>query len=511
MRLRLILLLVGACCFAGCARMEREMAKTPSKEVKVTSDRFVQGISAWQVFTRHGKKGDITFSTATTKTLTAEVVRDSDKKVIRKQKWELPESRKDDKPVSLAITGIPFGGEYTVRFENQGRANVFNHILVGDIWVVGGQSNAVGPEAPIAPAVSGVHYYKGEWKAGRGMLFPTFDKEKPNRAPFSAWRPAAEEYYRRTGIPVGLMGWAFGGVPMKNFWDKKFKELPVYSMVPEHGRGATTYLYYQGEHDCMPDRIPVYQDRLTSMVAVLRRYTGNPDLQVVIMQLSYVAGSQSSATPYCGRLREKQRQFCLNDPHAVLITAMPYPHIDTVHLSPTGQTMLGKKLGELLANKTKTGKLPWQGPRVVKAQFTDAKRTAIRVTFDSAKSVKVLDKPLGIAGSDDVKWAADHKPEMDWLVTDEKHPGFPVKVKQDPKSKPVWGPPDTLVPYTKVYQVPKRVSAKGKVVTIELTEPSSKGAKISYGLMERSLATLTDEKGVAAVTFDAVPVQEAQK
>ena len=156
-------------------------------------------------------------------------------------------------------------------------------------------------------------------------------------------------------------------------------------------------------------------------------------------------------------------------------------------------------------------------PRPVEARFTDKTRRAIRVTFDSAKKVDILDKPLHTPES-----YPAHRPESDWLVTDANHQGYAeilaAKIKSgrveldvaggtfDPKKVGVHG--QTLhAPLAQTgYIKPVKVSADGLSVILQLPEAAGPGAKVSYGLMSNSLATLVDEKGNTAASFDAIPV-----
>ena len=324
---------------------------------------FVEDIQPYQVFARHGKAGDITFRAKGSGTLTAELFRSGENKPLLHRDWAIA----SEGVTPLTLADVPVGGEYTLRFSLGDQQAEFRHILVGDIWLIGGQSNAVGishvPEKP-SPAV---HYFRdNRWGAGADPLFSPIFPLPPGETYVAAWRRAAQRYYEHTGVPVGLMGWAFGGVLMSRFWDVENKEMPDFKpLVTEHGRGATAFLWYQGESDANLQGIPVYRDRLAAMASTIRRYAANSNLVMLVVQLSYVMDPPGKETPHTGRLRERQRQFCAADARAVLIPTLPYSHYDAVHLDFDGFMALGDRIGECLAEVNRTGTATWQGPRLV--------------------------------------------------------------------------------------------------------------------------------------------------
>jgi len=478
---------------------------------------FIEGIQPYQVFQRQGKIGEIAFRAKGAGKLTADLVRTGEDKVLLHREWELTSAE----PAALSIPDVPVGGEYTLRFKLGEQHGEYRHLLVGDLWIIGGQSNAVGVSYKPEPPSPAVHYYKGgKWGQGADPLFPAWFPLPPGEAYVAAWRRAGQRYYEQTGVPVGMMGWAFGGVPMSRFWDAEIKEMPDFQkLVPEHGRGATTFMFYQGESDANPQGIPVYKDRLTKMAKTIRRYADNPEMIVLIVQLSFVTEPPGKESPYVGRLRETQRQVCAEDPRAILIPALPYAHCDTVHLTREGYFALGDRIGECMTEVYKSVKVTWQGPRLVSAQFADASRQKIRVTFDSAKELKLLDMPLG-AGD----YGKGHRPESDWLVSDEQHRGYAeilsAKIENGQVLLDVGGCTidtkatklnDTAIrsPLTRTgYLKPRRVSVDGLSIVLELGEPALPGAKVSYGLMSNSLCTLVDECGRPAATFADVVVGE---
>lgn len=478
-------------------------------------EQLVDNIMPYQVFPRKGMTGSIPFITKASGALHVDVVNSSGTKV-HTQDWQAATSASE--PRALNIADVPVGGEYELRFSGDGRTQSIEHILVGELWIVGGQSNACGTEhQPQDPPVAGVHFLRGgRWEVAQDPFFPCFDT-KNFVGPF---RAAANTYYGQTGIPVGMMGWAFGGVPMSRFWDSDGKKLiDLGPLVTAHGKGASAFLWYQGESDANAQGIPVYKDRLTSMAAALRGCADNPNLTMVVVQLSYFI-SFDTPKPYFGRLRETQRQFCLEDPRAFLIPALPYPHIDFIHLNHDGYFALGHQIGTALADLNKTGKVTWQGPRPVEARFADASKKSIKVTFDSARELRLHEQPLGVPAG-----KTPRSPGLDWFVTDSDHLGFAeiTKSQVTPDGKLDLSITGAEIQLDKAavtsdslhaqlvktgYVQPRSVRVDGLSLILDFAEPLKSGARVSYGLMENSLCTLTDEQERPAATFADLQVRD---
>lgn len=88
------------------------------------------------------------------------------------------------------LTDVPTGGPYSIQFRAEGSIpTVFKNILVGDLWIVAGQSSIEGQRPD-----STVHIFdsRNGWGAGRT------NHSGPGL-------PVALETVRRTGVPVGLI------------------------------------------------------------------------------------------------------------------------------------------------------------------------------------------------------------------------------------------------------------------------------------------------------------------
>jgi hypothetical protein len=258
------------------------------------------------------------------------------------------------------------------------------------------------------------------------------------------------------------------------------------------------------------------------MAAAMRRYSGNPELTMVIAQLSYLINPMQEPTALWGKLRDVQRQFCAEDPHAILVPALPYSHKDPIHLSAEGATQLGIRMGQALAESRKAGRAVWQGPRALAARFTDASRRTICVDFECSGPLRLSDEAIGkMQPVKDEKWddkVTTRSPAEDWYVTDDAHRGEPelleAKIEKGvlkvqvagariaiPTIEDARGTTATLAMTETGYLRPVKANGDGNRVLLELPEPAGKNPRGSYGLFSNSRSTLMDAQGRPAAVF----------
>jgi sialate O-acetylesterase len=162
------------------------------------------------------------------------------------------------KPVATAhsatwtgtVNGIPAGGPYTIELRSRGATPVVvEDILVGDLWILAGQSNmeGVGDLVNVQPADSRVHSFDqlDRWGVAQELLHnlpgaidrvhwrndpPTrltgealgaFNRERKKGSGMGL--SFAVEMVKRTGVPIGLIPCAHGGTSMSQ-WDPTLKD-----------------------------------------------------------------------------------------------------------------------------------------------------------------------------------------------------------------------------------------------------------------------------------------------
>ena len=428
---------------------------------------FFEGIENGRVYPRLTKThGEIGFwiGSATPGAHTARVAVRNSAGVVSERSiaWSGTDER-------VAVSEIPTGGPYTVEIACEGVTKTCNEIYIGDLWILAGQSNAVGTGGDpslgrkAVPGVQGLTPRYGilQWRAASDGFF---------ESTVGAWVTAAQEFYAATGVPVGLLGFASGSKPIDYFFDESGEDLlQLRPLIERHGRQAAAFFWYQGESDSFaPEAWTVYGTKLAKLVTAVRRASDRPELDVGIVQLArYLWYRDDHFAP----VREAQRQFVKADAHAALYATHPYDlHPgDKIHLLTPGYVALGQQIAKSRIACENTGRFTSPGPMVANVKFSGADRRRIVVRFENAG---------GLAGGEDVG---------EWSVTDSIKGGFHE---------------GGFVPISAV-----KTDAATGCVSIDLSEPAGDGAALSYVYNCSAMGTLHNDGGVPAPAFVKVAVK----
>ena len=235
--------------------------------------------------------------------------------------------------------GLPVGGPYDV----DGAKNV----LVGDLWILAGQSNMEGCGDLIGVDLEApspfVHTYqsKEEWAlaeeplhrldetphlvhhvlAGRDSVPDEIPPRDMGRTKGSGLGLAfAKHLYHKTSVPIGFIPSAHGGTSMQQ-WDPSLARegsLSLYgatlARVKAVGGRVAGILWYQGESDANPMDMRVYQERMTRLVQAFREDLGQPDLPFYYVPARSVCGW--SGAEYAGWMEWCPRSAAYLGSHA---------------------------------------------------------------------------------------------------------------------------------------------------------------------------------------------------
>ena len=241
---------------------------------------------------------------------------------------------------AVIIRGLPVGGPYVIQLAaqtkqagNPGDAVKFGHILVGDLWLMAGQSNMYGSirleeDLPTLPYLNmlnfelireephwcagdpPIHRYPAELGASNMLQrqYPEATADEiaemvKNKVPAGGIGPGyffAKALYQQSGVPIGLLPFAIGAALAD--WDPAKPNQGRYGFVQRQiqkiGGRAKGVLWYQGEQDAIfghdtetltkPSNIyPVstYAAEYKKLVEALRRDCHNPKMPVILAQV----------------------------------------------------------------------------------------------------------------------------------------------------------------------------------------------------------------------------------
>lgn len=427
---------------------------------------FFSGLENGKVFQRKDKaKGDLLFFCSAAKPESVDVTVLSGGKSLLSFHREIAAPNQE-----LSIPDLPIGGPYTVEVKSGEWAKRFSDIWIGDIWIISGQSNAVGTGGDLTMArkpmegVNGLNprYTIYQWKTAQDGFF---------ESTVGPWVTAAQMFKAATGVPVGLIGYASGSKPIDYFLDTAQKNAPhLKPIVEQNGRGAGIFFWYQGESDSFDEtNCAGYGTKLMSLATAVRQDAKNPGMKVAVVQLAkYLWKKDAHFSP----IREAQLQFVKQDANAVIYSTLPYEvnDKDKIHLVTKSYIELGEQIAKSMIAWENTGKLESPGPALEKAFFSSGDRNEITATFRSAK---------GLFGGENLE---------EWYITDSAHGGFGN---------------GGFVGIAAV-----TVDSSNSRVILKLSEPAGQKAELSYGYRADVGGTLKNSENHPAAAFVKAPIAD---
>lgn len=331
-----------------------------------------------------------------------------------------------------ALPAVPAGGPYRVevRVVAEGapvaRDEVLN-VLVGDVWVLAGQSNMQGvgnrvnEERP-DPQVN-TFSMSYEWRVAQEPLhtlaespdaihFDGNQGEEERAKQIAYWRDGhkgtglglsfAREMVRRTGRPVGLIASAHGGTSMAG-WDPALKEQGGASLygsmvkqVAAAGGKVRGVLWYQGESDANAEASAIFSEKFDGLIAAMRRDFNNPDLPFYFVQLGRVIIPWDE--PAWNRIQTIQLDAATRIPHTAVVPAVDLGLDDGIHISTSGLKTLGHRLAQVAEARLYGGTVQ-DGPRVASmTRVGTGYGQHLRVTFSGVNGKLVTaGRPSGFS------------------------------------------------------------------------------------------------------------------
>lgn len=262
---------------------------------------------------------------------------------------------------------LPAGGPYRIELAVGGCRLLIDDVLVGDVWLLAGQSNMQGigllAEATSKPhrAVR-CHYPDDRWALAVEPLHRLWEAVdavhhqlgagEPRATGAGPGLPFALAMRRRTGVPQGLIACAHGGTFMAQ-WDAALADQGGASLygallrrLRRDGGGCAGLVWYQGENETIGEPWKVYTAAMTAWVAALRRNLRAPHLPVAMVQLGrhVDAGGQES----WNGMQEQQRRLPERIRHLAVVPSIDLALDDPIHIGGRAQAALGERLAEAM-------------------------------------------------------------------------------------------------------------------------------------------------------------------
>ncbi len=312
------------------------------------------------------------------------------------------------------LDGLRTGGPYDIvlrireRGVTRGETRV-RDVLVGDVWVLAGQSNmeGIGWLCHKLPPVNQVRafYMTDDWDVATDPLHtpwcavdtvhsgsPTATRHKMQThtgvGPGVAF---GQSLLKATGVPQGLIACGHGGSSMSQ-WDPTKKKLGGRSLygamcrrVRKNGGAVAGVFWYQGCSDAEPETIAAYTPRMVRLVRAMRRDFRGPRLPVVLVQIGRVCRAGDGA--HWNAIREQQRLLPRLIPRLTVVPAIDLPMDDDIHISGAGQNRLGCRAAQAMRvlREEKSAGLPPIDVRDIRFRTNPVSRQAdIVVRFRNA-------------------------------------------------------------------------------------------------------------------------------
>jgi len=277
----------------------------------------------------------------------------------------------------LKLAGIPTGGPYKITLRlvpGSGGAHrqlQIDDVLVGDVWILAGQSNMEGigllRDAAEAEPLVRAFYTDDRWAPAKDPIHNLWAAVDPVHTDLHGGEPVlrgryigtgpgvafGQEMLRLTGVPQGLICCAHGGSSMDQ-WDPKLKKLGGKSLYGamlrrfrKNGSNVAGVIWYQGESDAVPPLHNFYTAKMKRFTASIRRDFGLPKLPFVMAQLASYCTSETPRLAVCWNLIQQQQRLL---PKAVeklaVVPTIDLDLDDSVHISGKAQQRLGKRLAQ---------------------------------------------------------------------------------------------------------------------------------------------------------------------
>jgi len=319
------------------------------------------------------------------------------------------------------LRGIPAGGPYEVTLCVGAESVTVGDVLVGDVWILGGQSNMQGcgrrKEAAQPHPMVRAFFMDDAWRVAQDPIHNLWDAVDPVHAEISGNKKRVPDTLRgvgpgvafgtpmrrRTGVPQGLIACGHGGTSMSQ-WDPALKRKGGHSLYGatlrrfrKNGGKVAGVAWYQGCSDTLPEASVLYLGRMKRLIASMRRDLGDARLPFVFVQIGRVCRT-GDATGW-NRVQDAQWRLQKEVARCACVPAIDLCMDDAIHIGGTDQQRLGRRLGQAMAALLKlpgAGLLPITFRRATVRPGAPGSGAEVVVEFDNVMGkLRSGDRPVG--------------------------------------------------------------------------------------------------------------------
>jgi len=269
--------------------------------------------------------------------------------------------------LSGRLAGLPAGGPYAVDLclQDAGGATVdrlhVGDLLVGDVWLLGGQSNMAGAGFLVHglkphPEVR-AFYMNDIWAPARDPIHNMWEGVRPGKSTDTGVGPGVS-FGRRmrdlTGVPQGVIACACGGSSMTQ-WDPKLKKMGSGSLYGamlrrfrKNGSKVAGLVWYQGCSDTDSDAAGRYTRRMKELIRAVRCDCRDANLPVAVVQIARTVGWPADTAVFWNSIQEQQRLLPARIPRCTMVPAIDLTLHDGIHISGRDQVRLGRRLADAM-------------------------------------------------------------------------------------------------------------------------------------------------------------------
>ena len=295
-----------------------------------------------------------------------------------------------------ATVEIPVGGPYTIETYLRYNVNcekrgdrIFN-IGVGDVYLIAGQSNAVGvgKDAVNDPPSMNVHMFRlsGKWDIATHPLHDPTDtrfplSEERVRCGHSPWINFAKILSDKLGYPIGLIPATKGGIPL-SCWDRaedgEFFDNAL-EIAKASGGGVRGILWSQGCNDSYSEeQRETYLERFKRVCADFRKEFYE-DIPIITVQLNKITCTKNDNLQEVGYnwsvIRDAQRRAAQEIDGVYIMPSIDLPVCDGIHISCMSNMVIGERAANIALKYIYSKQIICDFPEIEKAVLSGNKVT----------------------------------------------------------------------------------------------------------------------------------------